>query len=281
MNEDISYHNENFPVGMLVKPKFQTIIKAYYTVARFADDIADSSLLSKEEKIAKLNDIRDAFLNPLTGNSYMNIRKLGKMFVAEQLDASLFTDLLVAFERDAEQKKISIWEELLDYCRYSAAPVGRFLLALHDENPSAYLPAENLCIILQILDHLGDIKDDYSLLRRVYIPDDILSQYNICKTDLGLSYTKPEIKEMLAEIIAKLEAMQADTKVLPSLIKDFRLRFEVCVILSLTNSMIQKYKKVDILQYSPKLGMISWCKAFSQGFVRAIFCKYQNQRPVI
>ena len=252
MNEDANYHNENFPVGMLIKPKFQNIIKAYYAAARFADDIADSSLLTEEEKITKLNDIQNAFLNPSSGNSYVIIRKLGKLFVEERLDASLFTDLLVAFERDAKQKDIIIWEELLDYCRYSAAPVGRFLLALHDENPSAYLPAENLCVILQILDHLGDIKDDYSLLRRIYIPDDILSQYNICKTDLGLSYTKPEIKEMLAEIIAKLEAMQADTNVLPSLIRDFRLRLEVCVILSLTNSMIQRYKKVDILQCSPK-----------------------------
>ena len=281
MNEDANYHNENFPVGMLIKPKFQNIIKAYYAAARFADDIADSSLLTEEEKITKLNDIQNAFLNPSSGNSYVIIRKLGKLFVEERLDASLFTDLLVAFERDAKQKDIIIWEELLDYCRYSAAPVGRFLLALHDENPSAYLPAENLCVILQILDHLGDIKDDYSLLRRIYIPDDILSQYNICKTDLGLSYTKPEIKEMLAEIIAKLEAMQADTNVLPSLIRDFRLRFEVCVILSLTNSMIQRYKKVDILQCSPKLGIFSWCKAFFQGFVRAIFCKYRKLRPVI
>ena len=118
MNEDANYHNENFPVGMLIKPKFQNIIKAYYAAARFADDIADSSLLTEEEKITKLNDIQNAFLNPSSGNSYVIIRKLGKLFVEERLDASLFTDLLVAFERDAKQKDIIIWEELLDYCRY-------------------------------------------------------------------------------------------------------------------------------------------------------------------
>ena len=170
MSDEITYHNENFPVGMMVAPKMKYLVDMYYQAARFADDIADSNVLSKVQKLNKLEDISKAFLTPESGNNLLLIRNLGKMFVKENLDASLYTDLLKAFEKDASGIKIQIWEELIDYCRYSASPVGRFMLAISNENVSTYLPAENLCVLLQIIDHLSDIKEDLSFLRRVYIP---------------------------------------------------------------------------------------------------------------
>ena len=273
MSNEITYHNENFPIGMMVASKLKPLVNMYYRAARFADDIADSNVLEKEQKISKLEDIGKAFLTPESGNNLLIIRNLGKMFVKEKLDASLYTDLLKAFEKDASGINIQIWEELIDYCRYSASPVGRFMLAISDENVSTYLPAENLCVLLQIIDHLRDIKDDLSLLGRVYIPTDIMQKYNVRKSDLGLSYSKPEVKEMLADVVARLEKMQKDAKVLPQLIKSFSLRFEVGIILSLTNSVLKKYKRVDILQKSPKPTMFDWVKALCVGFWEAVFCK--------
>lgn len=83
---------------------------------------------------------------------------MGKLFGMENLANTLFLDLLTAFERDAENRQPEIWEQLIDYCKYSAAPVGRFMLAIHDENPSTYLPAETLCAALQIVNHIQDLK---------------------------------------------------------------------------------------------------------------------------
>lgn len=273
MSDEITYHNENFPVGMMVAPKMKYLVDMYYQAARFADDIADSNVLSKDQKLNKLEDISKAFLTPESGNNLLLIRNLGKMFVKENLDASLYTDLLKAFEKDASGIKIQIWEELIDYCRYSASPVGRFMLAISNENVSTYLPAENLCVLLQIIDHLSDIKEDLSFLRRVYIPSEIMKEYNVRESDLGLSYTKPEVKQMLNDIVQRLEKMQDDAKILPGLIKSFSLRFEICIILSLTNSMIKRYKKVDILQKSPKPTVLSWIKALVVGFFASVFCK--------
>ena len=281
MKDEVSYHNENFPVGMLINSNLKPLVKAYYKAARLADNIADDPLLDCEQKLAKLKDIREAFMAPNAGNNLIVIRKLGRLFMKENLDASLFLDLLTAFERDASGQVIHIWEELIDYCRFSAAPVGRFMLAINNENPSAYLPAENLCILLQLVDHLSDMKDDLSLLKRVYIPQDILTKYNLRASDLGLSYSKSEVKEMISELIEKLDAMQADVKVLPRLVKSFRLRLEIGVILSLTNYMIQRYKKVDILQKLPKLTVWHWCKAFCNGVITALFCKYSKQGQIL
>lgn len=277
MSDDFTYHNENFPIGLMVSSKLKPMVELYYHAARFADDIADSNVLTKEQKLTRLDDIAKAFLNPETGNNLTLIRSFGKMFVKERLDASLYMDLLKAFEKDASGLNIQIWEELIDYCRYSAAPVGRFMLAISNENPSTYLSAEHLCVLLQIVDHLSDIKEDLSKLGRVYIPQEIMQKHNVRTSDLGLSYTKPEVKEMLKEIIKRMEKMQDDTLVLPKLIKSFGLRVEVYIILSLTNSMIKKYKKTDILQKAPKLSMIDWSVAIIKGLFKAVFCKKIHQ----
>ncbi len=264
----------SFPVGLVVSPSLKPMVKAYYTAARLADDIADAQNVSAKIKKQQITEIRKAFANYGEVSSYPAVSALGQMFAKENLDGSLYLDLLEAFERDIAARPIRIWEELLDYCRYSAAPVGRFMMAAYNENYSTYIPAENLCIILQLLDDLGDIKDDLSLLKRCYIPQDMLKKYDVKISDLGLSYTTAEAEKMLKEFLDKIRAMNKDVQHLPKLIKNFRLRFEVCIILSLTNSMLKKYGKVDILQYQPRLNFYDWAKSLVYGLLKSLFLKH-------
>ena len=70
------------------------------------------------------------------------------------------------------------------YCQHSAAPVGRFLLALHNENPSTYLPANALCAALQIVNHVQDLKYDAKTLKRVYIPDELFRRFDVSPSAL-------------------------------------------------------------------------------------------------
>ncbi len=274
MSSEKSKIKENFPVGLVVSPSLKPLVYAYYRAARLADDVADAKNVSNKIKIQKLSEISKAFINHKEPSAYNEVSKLGQIFAKENLDSSLYLDLLEAFKRDVSAKPIRIWEELIDYCRYSAAPVGRFMMAIHNENYSTYIPAQNLCIILQLLDDLGDIKEDLSLLKRCYIPEDMLAKYGVKESDLGLSYTKPEVALMLKEFLSKIKAMHKDVQHLPRLITNFRLRFEVCIILSLTNSMINKYNKVDILQYKPSLGYYDWAKSLAYGLLKSLFLKY-------
>ena len=274
-------HKEDFPVSFFIGKKLRPLVDAYYQAARFADDTADTPRLTPEQKTEKLAAVRSAFMQPSAGNDLQVVRGLGRLFVSERLDSSLYLDLLEAFGRDAANRPVRIWEELIDYCRYSAAPVGRFLLAIHDENPSAALPAENLCIILQLLNHLSDIKNDLSLLNRCYIPENLMKEYGVRKTDFGLSVSRPEVKRLLAEIMSRIEKMQADAALLPPLIKNFRLRLNACVILSLTNSVIKRHIKSDILQNPPRTAGTDWAKACIKGFFGALFCKTKQQRHIV
>ena len=273
--------DEQFPVKQLVPASLRPLVDTYYQAAREADDIADNPCLQQDEKLRRLTAVREAFLQPSAADDRPEIRRLRKLFVAENLDASLFLDLLTAFERDAASRPVRIWEELMDYCRYSAAPVGRFILAVHDEAPSAVLPAEQLCIVLQMINHLGDIKQDLSRLGRCYIPQDMMQKYGVRPSDFGLNYTSSAVRELLDEMLSRTGAMLKEAALLPALIRNFRLRFNICVILSLTNSMLQKYKRADFLQNPPRPNMTDRLKAFCLGMIKALRNRPEGQGRVL
>ena len=83
-------------------------------------------------------------------------------------------DLLKAFRQDVTKHRYADWDELIDYCRYSAMPVGRFVLDVHGESRSTWPASDNVCAVLQIINHLQDCVKDYRALDRVYIPLDAL-----------------------------------------------------------------------------------------------------------
>ena len=274
--------DENFPVGKLISKKLRPLVKAYYEAARRADDIADNPDLSSKDKITQLDDAERAFYGKenLT-KSYPEMFELGKLFQKENLSAGLYTDLLVAFRRDSENKKIEIWEQLLDYCKYSAAPVGRFMLAIHDENPMTYLPAETLCAILQIVNHLQDMKYDAMSNRRFYLPQQMMQQYGVVESDIFLNKCSQPLKLLIDDICQRLQKMLDDAAVLPAIVKSLRLKAELGVIISLTNSMLKKIENSDVLATEVKLSSFDWFKALTIGVLNGLFCKVKNFRTRI
>ena len=125
--------DENFPVGSaLISARLRPHVHAFYAFARNADDIADSPDLAPEDKVRRLDAMQAVLLGEAADGSPS----------ATQLRASLAecgvtprhaTDLLVAFRQDAVKNRYANWDELLDYCRVSAMPVGRHVLDLHGE----------------------------------------------------------------------------------------------------------------------------------------------------
>ncbi len=268
---------ENFPVGMFVEKNKHLIIDAYYRAAREADDVADAIDVIYDDKIAKLKDLERDFWEARTESS---AAKLGKIFKQENLDNSLYTDLLSAFRKDCDGFKPQIWEQLLDYCRYSAAPVGRFMLALYDESTTTYLPAEGLCAVLQIVNMLQDIKFDVCKLRRCYIPKELLNKFMVCETDFCLQQSTPQVKALFLYVIERLEAMLKDAEILISLVNNRSLRVELCVIFSLTNCMLKKIKKGDVVANKIKLSKLDWFRAIISGWCKSLFVRTKTCRII-
>jgi squalene synthase HpnC len=179
-------HYENFPVGSRFVPrKYREAIHLIYTFARVADDIADEGMLSSIDRIQQLNDWEDELLSALDGNqSNIYFSKLADEIRKRKLPVSLFQDLIKAFRQDVNNPMYSKYTDVLEYCRYSAHPVGRLMLRIfecgNDENDHL---SDCICTALQLTNFWQDINVD-SQRNRFYIPTEDLLRFQVSKEDI-------------------------------------------------------------------------------------------------
>lgn len=269
-------HQENFPVGMMMFNRhIRKIVADYYRFARYADDIADNPHLKPQNKVDKLYELEEIFTGQKSykGQKLKFVQTLKDEFAKHNLSADLATDLLIAFRKDSLGFDYQTWGQLVDYCKYSAAPVGKFMLAVHQENPSTYLPATSLCVALQIVNHVQDLKYDVSLLKRLYLPAEIMKKYHLRTEDLVQDKSSISVQKAVKHIMEKTLGLVKEGSILPELIKSLSLRIEVCIILSLTNIMIKKILKGDILAREIKLSGFDWLRGIVAGIYKGLTTK--------
>lgn len=269
-------HQENFPVGMMMfNRNIRKIVSDYYRFARYADDIADNPHLKPQNKVDKLYELEEIFTGQKSykGQKLKFVQTLKDEFAKHNLSPDLATDLLIAFRKDSLGFDYQTWGQLVDYCKYSAAPVGKFMLAVHQENPSTYLPATSLCVALQIVNHVQDLKYDVSLLKRLYLPAEIMKKYHLRTEDLVQDKSSISVQKAVKHIMEKTLGLVKEGSILPELIKSLSLRIEVCIILSLTNIMIKKILKGDILAREIKLSGFDWLRGIVSGIYKGLTTK--------
>jgi phytoene/squalene synthetase len=164
---------ENFPVGVLISPRLRPHVHAFYAFARNADDIADSSAFAPAEKVSRLGVMEDVLLGRRQEGSPTALA-LRASLAETGVTPDHARDLLHAFRHDATNSRTADWPALMEYCRYSAMPVGRYVLDLHGASEKCRGPSDALCSVLQILNHLQDCAKDLAELDRCYLPMDML-----------------------------------------------------------------------------------------------------------
>ena len=260
---------ENFPVGsFLIRPDLRTHIHALYNFARAADDISDHPLLDAQEKITQLEQFAITLLDEKK-NSVPTAVALRKSLRETGISPQHSLDLLIAFKRDATQLRYRDWYDLLDYCTFSAAPVGRHILALHGIGSEAWKASDALCNALQVINHMQDCGDDYRQLDRVYLPLDILNAHGAKVTDLSHEISTPGLKATLQALLVHVEALLRDAHTIPHLVPDARLKCEVSVIYTLAQRLTSLLRKRDPLCDIVKLGKPQAIAATLVGVVRA------------
>jgi farnesyl-diphosphate farnesyltransferase len=245
--------DENFPVGsLLIRRDLRAHVHAFYTFARNADDIADSAELSSDDKIARLDTMEDVLLGRRDADSPSAVRLRASL--AETGVTPLHAaDLLIAFRRDATKRRYADWDELFDYCRYSAMPVGRHVLDLHDEDRATYEPSDALCVSLQVLNHLQDCAKDLSALDRCYLPLDLLACSGASVRDLRNSAETPGLRRAFAVLLDHVDALNAAAIELPRRTRSRRLRLETAVIVGLAHRLARRLRRGDPLARRVKL----------------------------
>ncbi|XLM19692.1 squalene synthase HpnC, partial [Chromobacterium piscinae] len=181
-------HYENFPVGSLLLPrKMRRAVHAIYHFARYADDVADEGDAAPAERLAELDRI-EADLDRIAVGEPPRIALMAPLAVAiaeHALPLQPFRDLLSAFRQDVGKARYQSFGELVDYCRRSANPVGRLLLALYGEtDPRSLAQSDGICTALQLINFWQDVAVDWQK-NRVYLPQEDLSRFGVDEAQIA------------------------------------------------------------------------------------------------
>src|SRR6202043_3449089 len=203
---------------------------------RTADDIADHATLGAHDKLAYL-DLLDAELRG-QGDSQPEAVILRRALAERSMPARHALDVLVAFRMDVTKLRYENWDEVIHYCRYSAMPVGRFMLDVHGESTSTWAASDALCAGLQINNHLQDCGKDFRDLNRVYLPRDALAAAGASVEELGEARSSAPLLQCLHSLAARTEILLNESKSLVAEVKDFRLGRDISVIQSFADRIV-------------------------------------------
>jgi farnesyl-diphosphate farnesyltransferase len=239
--------DENFPVGsLLISPTLRPHVHAYYAFARNADDIADSPNLVPSDKIARLDVMEAVLLGQRDGGSPSALR-LRESLARTGVTPTHATDLLIAFRRDATKNRYETIDELYGYCRYSAVPVGRYLLDLHGESHECYSSSDALCIALQILNHMQDCARDLAELDRCYLPLSLMNHFGVRVDDLRATRETPGLRRVFVTLLDRIDRLTQAAIELPEIARNRRLRLEAAMILGLARRLGRRLARADPL----------------------------------
>jgi squalene synthase HpnC len=249
-----THQTENFPVASrIVRAEHRPLIMAFYDFARAADDIADASDLSPQEKVARLDHMEAGLIGEDASDDNGKAKALRAALKARGMSARHPRDLLIAFRADATKLRYADWWELMGYCAYSANPVGRFVLDVHGQDEARWPASDAICAALQIINHLQDCADDYAEIDRVYIPQDRLAAHGATTEMLGQPKATPALRATIVELTERTRALLREGRTLAGEVGDRRLRLEIQVIYALAEAHLDRLMTMDPLAERTKL----------------------------
>lgn len=241
-----THRDENFPVASwIIHPRHRSLILAYYNFVRTADDIADHASLAADEKLRYLDLLEAELLG--NGDSQKEAVNLRNALAERAMSPRHAQDVLVAFRMDVTKLRYENWDEVIHYCRYSAMPVGRFMLDVHGENTSTWTASDALCAGLQINNHLQDCAKDYKNLNRVYLPRDALDASGAAVEMLGEAKSPPALLQCLQALAVRTQSLLGESRMLSAEVKDTRLGIEISVIQAFADRIVRMLQVRDPL----------------------------------
>jgi hydroxysqualene synthase len=240
------HNDENFPVAsFLIAPRHRAPVMAFYKFVRAADDVSDNPSAAPQEKLDLLEQMRLSLVGE--SDAVPEGVALRSILAERRLPAVHALDLLEAFRRDCTKLRYQDWDDLIDYCRYSAMPVGRFVLDVHGESQSLWPANDALCAALQVINHLQDCAKDYRELNRVYIPQPMLAAAGIGVAALGQDKANPALAGVISTLARKNAGLLETSRPFARGIQDSRLALEVDLIQTIAEDLTRLLMNRDPL----------------------------------
>jgi hydroxysqualene synthase len=237
---DARAHYENFPVASLLLPRrMRRHVAAVYAFARAADDFADEGDRAPSERLELLDrwefrlhhavDAAQPGPAPRGGepaNTQDVFVALGETIRSLSLPIRLFDDLLSAFRQDVTVTRYRTWDQMMDYCRRSANPVGRLVLRIAGYNRTPLDDSSDaLCAALQLTNFWQDLKIDFDR-GRIYLPTEERERYGALEADLAEGRITPEWRSALATAVARTRLLFDEGRPVCDAVRG-RLRYEL------------------------------------------------------
>ena len=205
-----THHYENFNVVSRLLPRrlHQDFYNAY-AYCRWSDDLGDE--VSSPTRALELLDgwedeLRSIYENR-RGPSHPVLIALRETIRAKNIPIQPFRDLLRAFRQDQTTHRYPDWDSVLDYCAYSANPVGRLVLYLCGYRDEARQKLSDCtCTALQLANFWQDVSRDLEK-GRVYIPLDALAEYGLAETDIVARKFDGRFVALMKSLIARTRAL--------------------------------------------------------------------------
>lgn len=208
---------ENFPVASRLLPRdIRSKLMAIYAFARLTDDIGDEA---EGDRLALLDWLDDELTLAGEGNAIHPVfQRLTPVIQELNLGLQPFRSLIEANRVDQVVTRYSTFAELVEYCMLSAAPIGHLVLAVFKVSSEQRIEwSDQVCIALQLVEHLQDVGED-ARRGRIYLPMEDLHEFHCSDDDL----LRPETSAALQQVIAKeslraLELLRAGSPLASSL----------------------------------------------------------------
>ena len=179
-----------------------------------------------------------------------------------------------------EKLRYENWDDVIQYCRYSAMPVGRFMLDVHGESTATWAASDALCAGLQINNHLQDCGKDYKNLNRVYLPRDALAASGATVEMLGEAKSQPALLQCLHALAVRTETLLNESKSLKVEVKDFRLGLDISVIQAFADRIVGMLKVRDPLSERVHLSKLELLGHTFGGVAGEIIRRAMGRRPL-
>ena len=260
--------DENFPVGsFLIRRDLRKHVHAFYRFARNADDIADNPALAAEDKVKRLDRMEEV-LDGAEGDDSPAATTMRASLLETGTTFQHCRDILLAFRLDATKLRYEDWPDLMEYCRYSASPVGRQLLDLHGESRDTWPPSDALCSALQVLNHLQDCAEDHRNLDRVYLPRQDLEACGAAIAELQAPQASRGLRCTIDRLLNGTDRLIGEARQLPPRVKSPGLRRECAVIVNLAERLSRHLRHGDPLAARVKLKPVDFAAALLIGVWR-------------
>jgi squalene synthase HpnC len=264
-------HYENFPVASRFMPKhLRKHVAALYGFARIADDFADEPEYAGVRRERLLDWRRQLDEVGVKPPSHPVFLALGATFKELDLPKQPFDDLLSAFLQDTEKSRYATYDEVLDYCRRSANPIGRIVLMIHgyrDEQRFRYSDA--ICTGLQLANFWQDVSVDLKK-DRIYIPEEDFKAHGYSEADLRMGVYNERFKNLMKFEVCRARALFDQGRALESTLH-WPLSFEIRLTWFGGRQILKMIHRLDfdVLRTRPALKKRDWIPLAARALVGA------------